>query len=263
MVDRLFRARPPKRSDNVLDPGCGTGPFLAGIIQWCRKNGAELPRLVGIESQSDRAGQAQVAFSATPEIEIRQNDFLTQPLEKFDFIVGNPPYVPITGLSAIEKGYFRASYETAQGRFDLYLLFFERALKSLKPGARMVFITPEKFLYVATAAPLRRLLSRIQVEEIRLVDERLFNGLVTYPTITTISNRPATEATVMRLRDGVERRCHLDCNGASWMPLIRGAPNQPDGLTLKDLCIRVSAGVATGADGVFYPRETEAGSGLG
>src|SRR5262249_49114681 len=142
------------------------------------------------------------AFNGIDNIQIRHDDFLTGPVEQFDFIIGNPPYVAIYGISEEEKALYRALYETARGRFDLYLLFFERALKSLKPGGRMVFITPEKFLYVETAAPLRRLLSDIEIEEIELVNEETFSGRVTYPTITTVVNRPHARATLVRLRDG-------------------------------------------------------------
>ena len=42
----------------------------------------------------------------------------------FDYIIGNPPYVPIEGLDEAEKGRYKAAFLTAQGRFDLYLLFF-------------------------------------------------------------------------------------------------------------------------------------------
>jgi hypothetical protein len=121
----------------------------------------------------------------------------------------------------------------------------------------MVFITPEKFLYVETAAPLRRLLSKIQVEEIDLIDERIFEGLVTYPTITTIVNRPPYKRTIIRLRNGVERQGTLNGDGASWMPMIRGAAERMRGRgALKDLCVRVSCGVATGADEIFV-RQTK------
>jgi adenine-specific DNA-methyltransferase len=176
---------------------------------------------------------------------------LAETHERFDFVIGNPPYVSILGLSENEKEDFRATYETAQGRFDLYLLFFERALKSLKQDGRMVFITPEKFLYVETAAPLRRLLGKFQVEEIKLVDEQVFDGLVTYPTITTLANRSPETATAIQLRDGVERQCDLGVDGTSWMPLIRGADRGPSRPKLQELCVRISCGVATGADNVF------------
>ncbi|MGH7933714.1 MAG: Eco57I restriction-modification methylase domain-containing protein [Candidatus Binataceae bacterium] len=251
MVDRLFRGGPPKRTDNLLDPGCGTGAFLAGVMRWCRKNNAVGPEMIGSESEPGRARQAQDAFSGIDRVDIRRTDFLTSPIVRFDFIIGNPPYVAIYSLSEAEKHDYRAVYETARGRFDLYLLFFERALKSLKPGGRMVFITPEKFLYVETAAPLRRLLNRVQIEEIEFVDEQSFGGLVTYPTITTVINRPPAGDTLVRLRDGTQRRCRLDGTAASWLPLIRDAQEHSHGPRLKDICIRVSCGVATGADDVF------------
>ena len=210
--------------------------------------------MVGIESELGRARQAQVEFRSHSRVEIRRSDFLTNPIELFDFIIGNPPYVSIYNFSENEKREFRATYETARGRFDLYLLFFERALKSLKPDGRMVFITPEKFLYVDTAAPLRRLLSRVQVEQIELVDERCFDGRVTYPTITTVINHSPAATTLVGLRDGTQRQCRLD-GESSWMPLIGGAPDEEvQGFKLEDICIRVSCGVATGADDVFIRR---------
>ncbi|MGH7907049.1 MAG: Eco57I restriction-modification methylase domain-containing protein [Candidatus Binataceae bacterium] len=252
MVRRLFRGRQPKRTECLLDPGCGTGAFLSGVMRWRRKNGVVGPGMVGIESEPGRARGAHAAFNEIDGVQIRCADFLTGPIKPFDFIVGNPPYVSIYNFSESEKREYRAAYETARGRFDLYLLFFERALKSLNPGGRMVFITPEKFLYVETAAPLRRLLSTVQIEEIELVDEQSFDGLVTYPTITTVVNRPRSTATLVRLRDGNERSCILEGGAASWMPIIRGVNyEQSHDLRLEDICIRVSCGVATGADDVF------------
>jgi len=256
MVDCLFRGRAPTRTNNLLDPGCGTGVFLAGVLRWCTKHGVQMPTMIGIESDFRRAQKARNNFDAVSNVQVRHADFLNGPAESFDFIIGNPPYVPIYGFSDKEKRDFRAQYQTARGRFDLYLLFFERALRSLKPGGRMVFITPEKFLYVETAAPLRRLLSEVDVEEIELVNEETFAGLVTYPTITTIVKRPPKEVTVVRLRDGSHQRCALN-GSASWMPIIRGVAHQQlHPVVLQDICIRVSCGVATGADDVFV-RESD------
>jgi type I restriction-modification system DNA methylase subunit len=194
MVDRLFRDRAPIRTDNLLDPGCGDGAFLAGVLRWCTQHGAVTPKMVGIESEPRRAHVARTNLGPAENIQIRTADFLTGARESFDFIIGNPPYVPIYGFSDDEKRDYRVRYQTARGRFDLYLLFFERALTSLRPGGRMVFITPEKFLYVETAAPLRRLMNGVDVEEIELVNEQTFAGLVTYPTITTVINRPSSKS---------------------------------------------------------------------
>jgi adenine-specific DNA-methyltransferase len=254
MVTRLFRGRAPKRSDNLLDPGCGTGVFLSGVTRWCLSNGIAAPKMVGIESEPGRARHARAEFRGSDHVEIRGSDFLTGSIEPFDFIIGNPPYVSIYNFSEKEKRDFRATYETARGRFDLYLLFFERALKSLRPGGRMVFITPEKFLYVETAAPLRRLLSGVEIEQIELIDEQSFDGLVTYPTITTVVSHPPAGATLIGMRDGTQRSCRLD-SASSWMPMIGGARDErTHGARLQDICVRVSCGVATGADDVFIRR---------
>jgi adenine-specific DNA-methyltransferase len=253
MIGRLFRGRPPNASDTLLDPGCGTGPFIDGVLRWCRATANEIPQVTGVELEPDRATLARDRFRSHPQVRVRQGDFLDWGHEqRFDFVIGNPPYVSILGLSKTEKNDFRSCFETARGRFDLYLLFFERALKSLKESGRLVFVTPEKFLYVETAAPLRRLLSRFQVEEIWLEDELLFDGRVSYPTITTVSNRTSESRTLIHLRDGSQHLVTLTCSGESWMPLVHGADlGKSRKATLKDICLRISCGVATGADDVF------------
>lgn len=251
MVDRLFRVRPPGSHECILDPGCGTGSFLAGVIRWCEERQRKLPWLVGIELDPARAQKARATFAGLAKVEIRERDYLWERGEFFDFIVGNPPYVPITSLSEGEKRDFRNAFETARGRFDLYLLFFERALKSLKTDGRLVFITPEKFLYVATAAPLRRLLATFKIEEIVLANEQAFSGLITYPTITSVVNRRPDGPTTITTRDGKTISAILDGDGASWMPRISGGSAERPQLVLLDISARVSCGVATGADAVF------------
>src|SRR5271156_1108271 len=253
MVDRLFLNRRPASDALVLDPGCGHGEFIDGIIRWCSIQRLAVPRIVGIESNPKHVEVARARFGKCASVEIRDSDFLTdeQP-GRYDFILGNPPYVPITELSKREKQYYREHFETAIGRFDLYLLFFEQALKLLKPAGRLVFITPEKFLYVETAQALRKILARKHVEEIRLINEATFAELVTYPTIPTVSNeaiRPSS--TLAILRNGSEARIVPPSDGSSWLPSIMGHNGNPSGHTLEEVCVRISCGVAPGADEVF------------
>jgi SAM-dependent methyltransferase len=257
MIEGLFRGRKPKPSDRVLDPGCGTGTFIKAVIRWCKTNDCEIPTLVGIESDPTRAEVARRLSAIHPQVTILRQDFLAEASVNFDFIVGNPPYVPITRLSETEKRHFRSTFETARGRFDLYLLFFERALKSLRSEGRLVFITPEKFLYVATAAPLRRLLSTFQIKQIRLVEEKLFGDLVTYPTITSVVRKSPHRATEIVRRDSRVVRVFLSGDGSSWMPLLWKDELPQSVLTLRDVCRRVSCGVATGADSVFVRPSAE------
>jgi SAM-dependent methyltransferase len=253
MVEQLFRARQPNQSDTLLDPGCGTGQFIDGIIRWCADRRRPLPRITGIEWDAQLFAFLRAKYERVRSVRIEHRDFLARPRSSYDFIVGNPPYVPITGLSEDEKTRYRAEFASARGRFDLYLLFFEQAVRSLAPGGQLVLITPEKYLYVHTAGPLRELLARHHVQEVRLVSEDTFGDLVTYPTITVLRNGRPGSTRIVR-RDGrqvsVERLPGRD----SWLPLLQGPrPNRArsPAVTLGDLCSRVSCGVATGADSVF------------
>ncbi|MDR7496035.1 MAG: N-6 DNA methylase, partial [Armatimonadota bacterium] len=253
MVELLFRGQPPRPDDTVLDPGCGTGAFIDGIIRWCHRQRLALPRITGIESDPRHLAMLRAKYEGLHPICIRRADFLTDAQTRYNFIVGNPPYVAITGLSEDEKARYRARYATARGRFDLYLLFFEQALRSLAPGGRLVFITPEKYLYVETAGPLRALLAGYAVEEIRLLREDTFGDLVTYPTITVVRNSPQGSTRVVR-RDGSTLTVTLSPGQRPWLPLLEGASSERPAVRLGDLCIRISCGVATGADSVFVRR---------
>ena len=133
------------------------------------------------------------------------------------------------------------------------MLFFERALEDLEADGRLVFVTPEKFLYVASAEPLRRLLgTQAIVSAIDLAPEDVFPGFTTYPAITTLSkNTSAGKLSAIRLRCGTTRAVLIPGDGQSWWPRVMGGDTSYSGRSLGDVCVRISAGVATGADRVY------------
>ena len=250
MVDLLFCGSPPKPSSRLLDPGSGTGAFIDGVLRWCSRTGFPVPRITAIESDPAHIQFLNKAYSGNPCIDVQGTDFLLSQTEKYDYIIGNPPYVSITGLSESEKSEYKALFRTARGRFDLYLLFFERALNSLVHQGRLVFITPEKFTYVESASPLRELLASFRIEQIRLMPEDTFGDLVTYPTVTTVSRgRPGVTRVVHR--DGRRSKVRVPQDGRSWLHAFSGGKESEGGLSLGDVCLRISCGVATGADKVF------------
>lgn len=252
MVERLFREHPPHRGARLLDPGCGYGAFIDGVLRWCNRNSAPLPEIVGVDLDAEKISVARKRLINHSRIKLIQADFLTIDLPSFDYIIGNPPYVPIYGFSPEERTKYRRLFSTGRGRLDLYLLFWERGLRLLRPGGRLVLITPEKFTYVETARPLRELLASFQIDELFFALEDTFPGLITYPTITTLVNKQPSMPTIVQTRDGKRKTIRVPCGGESWQPAIHGSSMNIEGSrTLQELAMRVSCGVATGADGVF------------
>lgn len=220
------------------------------MLRICEERRWPIPTIVGVELDAARASSARKRFRGIEQVTIRNADFLQPSRERFDFIIGNPPYVSIPELSAEERLTYRSAYRTATGRFDLYVLFFEQALRLLAHEGRIVFITPEKFLYVETAKSLRELLRAVHVDELHFANESTFEGRVAYPLISTIERTTNKDRTRIIARDG---RVSTSAIGVSstWLPIIEGFVGDTATVTLADIAVRVSCGVATGADAVF------------
>lgn len=254
MVEKLFADRLPTPDEVLVDPGCGPGAFISGLIRWSERNGRRLPEIVGYESEPARCAEAQHRFGHLPNVQVVCGDFLSCSGRSFDYVIGNPPYVSIYHITNHEKEQFRRRFFSAEGRFDLYLLFFEKALRLLNPNGRLVFVTPEKFLYVNTAQSLRRILGNYFVREIEFISEETFGDLVTYPTVTTVDFAFHLNAkTKVQLRNGAQCTVIFPQDGSSLQPLVNEyrSPGHSNEIALQDVCRRISCGVATGADAVF------------
>lgn len=64
---------------------------------------------------------------------------------KFDYIVGNPPYIRMVNIKNEEKNSLY-NFEFSSGIIDLYIIFYEIALKMLNNSGSLCFITPNNFL---------------------------------------------------------------------------------------------------------------------
>jgi len=109
----------------------------------------------------------------------------------FDAVVGNPPYVNAIELnkvlSAFEKPYWKQAMKSAEGAYDLYVLFIEKSLGLLSRSGRAGLITPNKYL----AAPYAEALRTFLIENaalIRVLDASrvsVFDDPAVYPIVMT------------------------------------------------------------------------------
>jgi len=106
----------------------------------------------------------------------------------FNVVIGNPPYVRIQTLPRDEAAYYREQYRSAFGSFDIYILFLEQAIKLLKPGGRLGFITSGKFLKAEYGKKIQQILRQECTVEsiIDLSAQQVFAEATTYPVIVVL-----------------------------------------------------------------------------
>jgi hypothetical protein len=80
----------------------------------------------------------------------------------FDIVLGNPPYLRIQGIQEDEVALLKSLYKAAVGKFDIYVLFVERALKLIKPRGIVFFIHPHRFLTADYGRGLKAVLDRVR-----------------------------------------------------------------------------------------------------
>jgi type I restriction-modification system DNA methylase subunit len=104
---------------------------------------------------------------------------------EYDFVVGNPPFIRVQRMNESTKLYYREKYQTAQGKFDIYAVFFERGLRWLKNGGYLGFITSNKFTQASYGKHIRKyMLSNSAIELfIDFGDSGVFSDATNYPSI--------------------------------------------------------------------------------
>lgn len=146
--DRLLDAVPLRPGMKVLDPGVGTGEFLRSVLE--REPNCEV---FGWDIDERILAHAK---EAVPQAHLQTRDALA-PLqgETFDLIIGNPPYFQ-----------FKANQETRtrfsqviSGRPNIFALFFQTAIESLREGGQIAFVVPPSMNNGAYFQGLRQYIS--------------------------------------------------------------------------------------------------------
>ena len=162
LIDRLYENDPDLGSKTICDPCCGTGNFLLSL----GTKGIDHANLYGqdIDSISVFLSRINIALMA-PEMSavdiqsriIVGNTYFETFTQKFDVIVGNPPW----GSDFSEEDALRCRklFKTAVGKsIESYDLFVEKALSMLNHKGVLAFVLPQAILSVAAHDTVRRMM---------------------------------------------------------------------------------------------------------
>lgn len=315
----------------AVEPSAGEGAFLVPMVERlvssCRRQGRPLSDCAGslLAYELDEASALAARLKVTEKLItlgacredaealaggwIRQDDFLLAsggqtarhvrgaadalpfPAAGVEFVLGNPPYIRLEEIPAQKNSLYRSLYPTMKGRADIYIAFFEAALRHLKPGGVCAFICADRWMLNHYGTELRRLVtSGYGVEAVvEMHGTTPFETDVSaYPAVTVIRRGPQAAAVVARATSGAERagavaaaysiRAFRDGDGGVILPagirayraatwFSEGEPwpcTSPERLALlkrlerdfkplesAETGTKVGIGVATGADKVY------------
>lgn len=226
-----------RNTGRVLEPACGDGAFMK-----------HLPDAVGIEIDAAHCPRGA-----------RNMDFFAYPdTERFDTIVGNPPYVRYQDIPAVTRKRLRSAAGHFDARSNLYLFFIEKCVRHLAPGGELIFITPRDFLKATSAVKLNRLLFEQGsiTDAIELGDARIFADAVPNCLIWRYQkgcvDRTVRHAVIGSARDAAselaaprwQTRHLVECAGH----LMFASGEYP--LRLSDVAF-VKVGAVSGADEIY------------
>ena len=189
--------------------------------------------------------------------------------KKFDFCVGNPPFARVHSLSQEERDRIETSYRFGQGNTDLYIIFFEIGLNSLKEDGKLCYITPNSYLKNSSQKQFRKyLVDKKMVKSITDYGSyQVFDGISTYTAISLFDLSESHNKTEYVAMDSLSKRSfktEIDLSQYNEKPWV--VQNKKDTaflnkiqkrkVALGDLC-DVQYGVATNADKVYVVKDQD------
>ena len=130
-----------QKSDLIFDPAAGRGAFLTALLE-LNKNDV---RFYGTDVDADVLNDE---IYQNPRCQIELRDFIKNPpAQKFEAIVGNPPYIRHHRMNEETKFFTKKLCQkitgfTIDGRTGLHVYFLLQALNLLKSSGRLAFIMP-------------------------------------------------------------------------------------------------------------------------
>jgi type I restriction-modification system DNA methylase subunit len=200
----------------------------------------------------------------------------------FDAIVGNPPYIRIQNLDFTQVEYFNSRYQTATGKYDIYVLFIEKAAQLLRDQGVLGMILPNKFLTASYGAGVRSLITKraLLYGIVNFAASQVFDQATTYTCLLFLKKsenksfkaiRPAAAESPAHLLERVPKLANASTtkSGAlstsSWVLASSDqleVVKQLDGLDLrlKDVVKNIFQGLISGGDQFFYLERVSEGA---
>lgn len=291
VVDFIIKEVSPKMNDKCLDPSCGCGAFLIGLVEYYQKTFNKSIKktikenIYGSDILQYNVRRSKIILSLfgllnneiieESDFNIYNHDSLRADWKnKFEIIVGNPPYVKFQDLSDENRRYLINNWKSIEhGTFNLYFAFFELGHILLTANGKLGYITPNNYFTSLSGKSLRQYFLQNKCVT-RIVDfrhKKVFDAQ-TYTAITFADKKTNKSILFDKIKDA--QTCSdflISANGSpnylenlnvnKWRLLkTREQENikiiESIGTPIKQL-FNIAVGIATLKDEVFFVDSTK------
>ena len=181
------------RKPKVLDPGCGTGEFLITARERFKN-----PELYGWDIDKRLV---DITKQVVPEAHLKNTDaLLNQDYDKYDFVIGNPPYYEFSPSEKIKKKFIAV----INGRVNIFNLFIYQGIRWLKEGGYLAYVVPPSMNNGAYFQKLRKfIVDNSNIEYLHILkDPKIFHGAL-QSTMLLILKKGGNKGTYLFKKNGI------------------------------------------------------------
>lgn len=198
----------------ILENSCGEGNILCEIVSRYIEDAIDLGcsnttivqglenDIEGIEIDNDKVsicidnlnrilmkyGIEEVRWN------VHQGDYLKLKDKKYNYIIGNPPYITYHDMDESQRKHLKESYVSCKrGRFDYCYAFIEKSLNSLKQDGILVYLVPYSIIKNKFASDLREILRPYVFEIYDYSGIKIFPDAITSSIILVCKNKKSGE----------------------------------------------------------------------
>lgn len=257
---------------SVLENSCGTGNILVRVVERyiidAYENGMSATDIIiGLERDiigyeidynslktckekldvvAGRFGLFDIKWN------INKNDYLKTNQKKYDYIIGNPPYITYHDLSEKKREWLKEKFSTCEnGRFDYYYAFVEKSINSLDKDGKMIYLVPFNIFRNKYAQQLRTHIKDILTDVYDFSGVGLFQDVIISSTIIVCQNSSKKKTvTYHNMMDDIKKEISKDSLREKWFFV----EDVDSGFRLGDY-FSVHNGVATLLNDAFLIRD--------
>lgn len=156
-----------KNDMRILEPSCGDGSFLRSIKKMLGHSNYNIKKIDAVEYIEEEANKSKKVLEDIDNAQVINDDFYNFYVnckEKYNLIIGNPPYIRYQYLTTFQREkqaeVLIKNKMKSNKLINSWVFFLVACIELLEKNGKIAFVIPAEIMQVAYAEDLRKYLSK-------------------------------------------------------------------------------------------------------